>query len=300
MSYTVSGWCEIKAVNNQVGDMLDYGHCDGGPDLYGNIILDSWSGECFYLKQRCIKLPPLSSCSCEAYRTPTCSCDTQMDFSIGDFIEAKDYNFLLNKVNEARTTHGIGNMSLPQATVSQRVDANFINSLIDGLIEANNAVGRSTVSLSNINKAIAQETIITAEQLKQIVNKAHEIKVHCHCNNQCSCENDSPPCSCNSKSSCSCDSKSSCSCDINCSGVSLGCTGGVSSGCSSLSCGSMTCTSDYSCNCDTYKPSSSCSCTGYTCSCHTHTCSCTGNSISKAASTVSQAVSSIKNAFSKK
>ena len=244
MPYSVNTWCEVRAVNNQVGDMLSYGHCDGGPDLYGYVTLDPWSGDCFYLKQRCIKLPSCSCdthvpcscdtyvpcscetyipCSCETHRIPTCSCDTQFDFSVGEFIEAKDYNYLLNKVNEARTTHGIGNMSLPQATVSQRVDANFINSLIDGLIEANNAVGKSTVSLSDINKAIAQETIVTAEQLRRIVNKSHEIKVHCHCNSQCSCETYSPPCSCHSDT---------CACDIDCSTVSVGCS------------------TDYSCQCD--------------------------------------------------
>ena len=274
--YSVNAWCTYRALRESVGGLLWWGQCDGGPDIYGVVALDPWTGKCAYINDRCIMLPKIPPCSCEAHRPPTCSCDTQMDFSIGDFIEAKDYNFLLNKVNEARTTHGISNMSLPQATVSQRVDANFINSLIDGLIEANNAVGKSTVSLSDINKAIAQETIITAEQLKQIVNKAHEIKVHCHCNSQCSCETYSPPCSCNSKSSCSCDSKSSCSCDINCSGVNVGC-GKVSQSCSSLSCGSMGCSSEHSCTCDnkSSSSSSSCSCTGYTCSCNNYSCSCT-------------------------
>ena len=315
MSYFVSEWCEVRAVNNQVGSMQNYGYCDGGSDLYGNTILDSWSGECFYLKQRCIKLPACSCethvpcscetyvpcscethipCSCETHRIPTCSCDTEINFSIGEFIEAKDYNYLLNKVNEARTTHYIGSMSLPKTTVSQRVNASFINSLIDGLIEANNAVGDSTISLSSLNKAIAQETIVTAEQLKRIVNKAHEIKVHCHCDSKCSCEDYIPPCSCEnytpplctcfseslcacvSKSSCSCDSKSSCSCDINCSSVSVGC-GSVSQSCSSLSCGSMGCSSEHSCTCDnkSSSSSSSCSCTGYTCSCNNYSCSCT-------------------------
>ena len=229
--YSVNAWCTYRALRECVGGLLWWGQCDGGVDSYGVVALDPWTGKCAYINDRCIMLPPLPSCSCEthvpcscvSHKIPTCSCDTQMDFTLGDFIEAKDYNFLLNKVNEARTTHGIGNMSLPQATVSQRVDANFINSLIDGLIEANNAVGKSTVSLSNINKAIAQETIITAEQLKQIVNKAHEIKVHCHCNSQCSCETYSPPCSCHSDT---------CACDIDCSTVSDGCS------------------TDYSCQCE--------------------------------------------------
>lgn len=294
MAYAfINDVCYTYYVNSPLPHYHRNSYCNGY-DPYGRRLFNPETGNCAYTGRICINAIPTCSCdsdvptcscethvtppscSCVSHKIPTCSCDTQMDFSIGDFIEAKDYNFLLNKVNEARTTHGIGNMSLSQATVSQRVDANFINSLIDGLTEANNAVGKSTVSLSDINKAIAQETIITAEQLKQIVNKAHEIKVHCHCNSQCSCETYSPPCSCNSKSSCSCDSKSSCSCDINCSGVNVGC-GKVSQSCSSLSCGSMGCSSEHSCTCDnkSSSSSSSCSCTGYTCSCNNYSCSCT-------------------------
>ena len=165
-----------------------------------------------------------------------------------------DINSILTRVNSARTKHGLAKISLTQ---TEKIDKNNINTLVTSLIQANNAITSSTVSMTGIS-TVNSGDIIKAQTVSNIYNKAYEVYNHCTCVSKCSCNCDYCSCDCD-YCSCECDYGCTCDCNYKCS----------------CDCNyTCTCDCNYGCTCQCYQcPDGGCGCVGESSGCKNYSCS---------------------------
>ena len=151
-----------------------------------------------------------------------------------------DITYVVNRINQARSKHGLSTFSL---TATTKAEAATVNTLITRLKEANNAITSTTITISLSN--VSAGTLLKASTLTDIYNVATNVYNHCTCNSYCSCNCNYCYCSC------ACDY---CSCASDC-----GCA-------SDCSCFCVNCPACPDCTCNCYNcpqcPDSSCGCLG--------------------------------------
>ena len=123
-----------------------------------------------------------------------------MAATVGAKIVWADITYVVDKINNARTKHGLSAFSL---TATTKPEAATITTLIAKLTEANNKITNTTITI-NI-AGVSPGTILQASKLTEIYNVATNVQNHCTCNSQCSCNCNYCYCYCSCDGYCSCD-----------------------------------------------------------------------------------------------